>query len=109
MADAGCATATGRTKVRSAAVVAVAACGATIPAKSTPKPTTAMVTTAATLFVETTVPSTVKHGTDEVEASVRGEAGVGAGPVNSTRRSSANEPKAPNRRDLRIRERRHGR
>ena len=38
MADTGCATATGRTKVRSAAVVAVAAWGATIPAKSTAKP-----------------------------------------------------------------------
>ena len=60
-ADAGCATATGRTKVRSAAVVAVAAWGATIPANSTPKPTTAMVTTASTLFVETTVPRTVKQ------------------------------------------------
>ena len=41
MADAGSATATGRTKVSRAAVVAVAAWGATIPAKSTAKPTTA--------------------------------------------------------------------
>ena len=61
MAEAGCATATGRTKVRSAAVVAVAAWGATIPAKSTANPTSAIVTTAATLWVETTVPSTMKQ------------------------------------------------
>ena len=61
MAESGCATATGRTNVRSAAVVAVAAWGATMPAKSTPKPTNAMVTTAATLFVETTVPRTIKQ------------------------------------------------
>ena len=61
MADAGWATATGRTKVSRAAVVAVAACGATIPVKSTAKPTTAIVTTAATLCVETTVPRTVKQ------------------------------------------------
>ena len=61
MADTGWATATGRTKVSSAAVVAVAACGATIPAKSTAKPTTPIVTTAATLCVETKVPSTVKQ------------------------------------------------
>ena len=60
-AEAGWATATGRTKVSSAAVDAVAACGATMPAKSTAKPTSAMVTTAATLWVETTVPSTVKQ------------------------------------------------
>ena len=47
--------------MRSAAVVAVAAWGATIPAKSTAKPTSAMVTTAATLLVETTVPRTMKQ------------------------------------------------
>ena len=61
MAETGCATATGRTKVSKAAVVAVAAWGATIPAKSTPKPTIPIVTTAATLCVETTVPSTMKQ------------------------------------------------
>ena len=57
----GAATATGSTKVRRAAVDAVAAAGAAIPAKSTPKPTRAMVATAATLCVETSVPSTVKQ------------------------------------------------
>ena len=61
IAEAGCATATGSTNVRRAAVDAVAAGGATMPAKSTPKPTRAMVTTAATLCVETTVPSTMKQ------------------------------------------------
>ena len=61
IADTGWATATGKTKVSRAAVVAVAACGATTPAKSTAKPTSAIVTTAATLFVETTVPSTTKQ------------------------------------------------
>ena len=55
-ADAGWATATGNTKVRIAAVDAVAACGEKIPEKSTAKPTTAIATTAATLSVETTVP-----------------------------------------------------
>ena len=42
-AEAGWATATGRTKVSRAAVDAVAACGDAMPAKSTTKPTTAMV------------------------------------------------------------------
>ena len=37
-------------------MLAVAACGEAIPAKSTTKPTTAMAATAATLWVEATVP-----------------------------------------------------
>ena len=78
MAETGCATATGRTNVSSAAVVAVAAWGATIPAKSTAKPTTAMVTTAATLLVETTVPEHDEAGADDVEAAVATRAGHGA-------------------------------
>jgi len=49
----------GRTKVSSAAVDAVAACGEAMPAKRTTKPTTAMAATAATFCVETTVPSTM--------------------------------------------------
>ena len=61
ISEVGAATATGSTKVRRAAVDAVAAGGAAMPAKSTPKPTRAMVTTAATLCVETAVPSTVKQ------------------------------------------------
>ncbi len=60
-AEAGCATETGRTNVSSAAVDAVAAWGATMPAKSTAKPTSAMMTTAATLWVEATVPTTMKQ------------------------------------------------
>ena len=59
--EAGWATATGRTNVNSAAVDAVAAWGATMPVKRTTKPTTAIVMTAATLCVDTTVPSTVKQ------------------------------------------------
>ena len=61
MAETGWATATDKTKVSSAAVVAVAICGTTIPVKSTAKPTNPMVTTAATLFVETKVPSAMKQ------------------------------------------------
>ncbi len=61
MAEAGCATETGRTNVKRAAVEAVAAGGATTPAKSTTKPTRAMATTAATLWVETSVPSAMKQ------------------------------------------------
>ena len=55
--DGGAATATGRTKTSSAAVAPVAACGVTMPAKSTRKPTTAMAATASTLWVETRVPN----------------------------------------------------
>ena len=61
IAEAGCATETGRTNVKRAAVDAVAAGGATTPAKSTTKPTTAMAATAASLWVDTTVPSTMKQ------------------------------------------------
>ena len=61
ISEVGWATATGSTKVRRAAVEAVAAAGAAIPAKSTPKPTRAIVTTAAALWVEATVPSTTKQ------------------------------------------------
>ena len=60
-AETGCATATGRTKVSKAAVVAVAAWGATIPVKRTPKPTIPIATMAATLCVEATVPSTMEQ------------------------------------------------
>ena len=77
-AEAGWATATGRTKVSRAAVDAVAACGDAMPAKSTTKPTTAIAATAATLCVETTVPSTTKQLPDDVEAHVGDERGYGA-------------------------------
>ncbi len=60
MADAGWATATGRTKVSRAAVAAVAAWGVTMPAKSTRNPITAMATTAGTLWVDAAVPSAMK-------------------------------------------------
>jgi hypothetical protein len=60
-AEAGWATDTGRMNVSSTAVVAVAAAGATMPAKSTAKPARAIATTAATLLVETTVPSTMRQ------------------------------------------------
>ena len=60
-AEAGAATDTGRTNVSNAAVEAVAAWGETMPAKRTPKPTSPMATTAATLWLETTVPSTMKQ------------------------------------------------
>ena len=69
-AEAGWATATGRTKVSRAAVDAVAACGDAMPAKRTMKPTTAMAATAATFCVETTVPSTTKQHADHVEAHI---------------------------------------
>ncbi len=57
---AGSATATGNTNVKSAAVVAVAATGETIPAYSTAKPTNAMATTAAASWVDATVPSAMR-------------------------------------------------
>ena len=60
-AEAGWATATGNTKIKSAAVDAVAASGVTIPAKRTANPTTAITTTDATLCVETTVPTEMKQ------------------------------------------------
>ena len=52
IAEAGWATATGSTNMRSAAVDAVAARGVTIPAYRTANPTTAMATTAANSSVE---------------------------------------------------------
>ena len=58
--DAGAATATGRTNVKSTAVVAVAAAGATVPAYRTAKPTSAIASTAATLWVDATVPSAMR-------------------------------------------------
>ena len=102
-ADAGCATATGRTKVRSAAVVAVAAWGATTPAKSTAKPTSAMVTTAATLLVETTVPSDDEARARDVETSIGHEPHVGPpGELHQQQqRERAERPEQP---DLRVRE-----
>ncbi len=51
-----------------AAVVAVAAWGTTIPAKSTAKPTIPIVTTAATLFVETDGAEYDEAGAHDVEA-----------------------------------------
>ena len=60
MADGGWATATGRTKVNKAAVEAVAARGERMPQKSTRNPTTAIATTAATLWVDAAVPSAMK-------------------------------------------------
>jgi hypothetical protein len=60
-AEAGWATATGNTKVKSAAVDAVAASGVTIPAKRTANPTTAITTTDATFCVETTVPIEIRQ------------------------------------------------
>ena len=60
MAEAGWTTATGSTKVRRAAVDPVAAWGETMPANSTPNPTTAITAMAATLWVETTVPRAMK-------------------------------------------------
>ena len=60
-AEAGAATDTGRTNSSNAAVEAVAAWGATMPAKRTPKPTRPMATTAAALWLETTVPITMKR------------------------------------------------
>ena len=60
MADGGSATATGRTKVSRAAVAQVAIWGATMPAKRTRNPTTAMATTASTWWVDTAVPSAMK-------------------------------------------------
>ena len=59
-AEAGADRDTRRTNVNKAAVEAVAAWGTTMPAKRTAKPTTPMATTAATLSLETTVPSTIK-------------------------------------------------
>ena len=94
----------GRTKVNRAAVDAVAACGARIPAKSTAKPTTAIVTTAATLFVETTVPSTVKQAPEDEEAGVAGEPRPGR-PVNSTRSRRRERTERGEEGDLRVRER----
>ena len=93
--EAGWATATGRTNVNSAAVDAVAAWGDTIPVNSTAKPTTAIVMTAATLWVDTTVPSTVKQAPTTKSPPYEASRTWGR-PVNSTRRRSANEPKAPN-------------
>ena len=61
MAAAGWATATGNTKSKRAAVDAVATCGDTIPRKRTQNPTAAIATTAATLSVETAVPTAMKQ------------------------------------------------
>ncbi len=79
-----------------AAVDAVAACGAMIPEKSTRNPTTPIATTAATLFVDATVPTTTKmlpttHNPTYDTRRVRGL------PVNSTNRSRAKEPNAAKR------------
>ncbi len=92
-ADDGWATATGKTNKSNAAVDAVAARGSTIPAKSTTKPTTAIVTTAATLLVETTVPRMMKTlpATHNPRYDTRR---VRVLPVNSTSSKRANEPKA---------------
>ena len=76
MADAGWATATGSTKTSRAAVEALAAWGETIPANSTPNPTTAMTTTAATLSRETAVPRAMKP----VPRTARPEVGEQSGP-----------------------------
>ena len=59
-AEFGAATATGRTKTRRTAVDAVAIVGDTIPANRTANPMTAIVTTAAILWVEATVPSEMR-------------------------------------------------
>ena len=77
-AEAGWATATGSTKTSSAAVDPVAAWGERIPAKSTQNPTTAMATTAATLSVETTVPTAMKQPPTTEEAEVGDQSGAGS-------------------------------
>lgn len=96
MAEAGWATATGRTKMSNVAVDAAAACGDTIPAKSTANPTTAMTPTETHLCVETTVPSAMRplptsQSRTKENRRVRGR------PGKSTSRSSAKDPKAPRR------------
>ena len=70
IAESGCATATGRTKVRRAAVVAVAARGATIPANSTAKPTNPMVTTASDLVRRDRSAEDGEAGTHEEQPEV---------------------------------------
>ncbi len=104
---AGWATATGNTKVSSAAVDADAACGETIPPKSTPKATAAITVMAAASWVETTVPSVMKQlpTTKRAAYEVRRVRGR---PGNSTSSNRAKEPKAPKRLTCGVREEQMG-
>ncbi len=99
--ETGAATATGRTKVNSAAVDAVAACGATIPANRTTKPTTAIAATAATLWVDAVVPTV----TNTVPVAKEREVGNEPGPRRAGEVDQQKQREGPERReeaDLRI-------
>ena len=79
-----------------AAVDAVAACGETIPARSTANPTAAIAATDATLLVDTTVPRATKQPPTKKRATYETRRARGR-PGKSTRSNRANEPNAPKR------------
>ena len=91
IAEAGAVSDTGSTKKSSAAVDAATACGLTTPAKSTPKPTTAMDTTAAAGCVEHNVP-TVMNAAPATHSTRNERTRRRRGPPKSTNNSSDTDP-----------------